>query len=151
MSNQNQEQHDPGFRIVDKRRAPNRAEEKQADQGAVESEPAPEAGPSKPTPGEAAEPGAEQQVPLEPVDVNAIVEYCISLLNAQAWQWMGLVKNPLTGQIERDLEQARVAIDCIEALFKQVEPRLGETQARQLRQVLTDLRVNFVRQSSQQS
>jgi len=150
MSNQNPEQHDPGFRIVDKRGASGEAEEKSPDERAVESRPAPEAGPSKPAEEEAAQPGAEEQVPLEPVDVNAIVEYCISLLNAQAWQWMGLVKNPLTGQVERDLDQARVAIDCVEVLFKQIEPRVPETQARQFRQVLSDLRVNFVRQSSQQ-
>lgn len=160
MPDEKLEQSDPGFRIVDRRQR-SAAEGGRADQSA-EGGPAADAEASAAAEAAAreaarAEPGAgetaaasEEEAPLEPADVYAIVEYCITLLNAHAWQAMGLVVNPLTRKAERDLEQARVAIDCVEALFKQVETRLPAAEAQQFRQALTNLRVNFVNQSSKQ-
>ena len=141
MSDQNEHPDDPGFRIVDKRHGAGEGEQQQPEE--TES--------PAPTAEEAAPADAEEQAPLEQVDISGMVEYFISLLGAQAWQWMGLVKNPITGQIERDLDQARVAIDCVEALFKQIEARMPAERARQFRQVLSDLQVNFVHQSGQKS
>ena len=167
MARENPEQSDPGFRIVDKRQASSADRGEQPSESAAQGPPAADAeahGRAEETagrasPDQAAPTGnanaqacegaaAEAPPPMEPADVNAIVEYCMSVLSGQAWQWMGLVVNPLTRKAERDLEQARVAIDCVEALFRQVESRLPQAQARQFRQVLTVLRVNFVRQSS---
>ncbi|NIN64511.1 MAG: hypothetical protein GTO63_07375, partial [Anaerolineae bacterium] len=34
---------------------------------------------------------------LPPVDVNSLLKSFVGLLGAHAWQWLGLVKNPLTG------------------------------------------------------
>jgi hypothetical protein len=146
MSEQDREQSDPGFRIVDKRQSAPGGEKPagqsaDADSGAEDAAGA-EAAAEVPQ----AVPG-EQEAPLEAVTVLGIVEYCVTLLNAHAWQCMGLVMNPLTGKVEKDLEQARVAIDCVEALFSQVESRLPDAEVKRFRQLLTDLRVNFVQQS----
>lgn len=165
MADEKQEELDPGFRIVDKRKGgASEAEEEQVqastdDQGegaAASQEPAQK--PSEPgatAPAESAEAagapeGEAGQAPEpepEPVDVYGVVQYCMAILNGHAWRWMGLVMDPVTHKIERDLAQARVAIDCMEALFKQVEAGMPGDQARQFRQTLNDLRVNFVRQS----
>ena len=153
-------QSDPGFRIVDKRKA---SADERAGAGAAEEEArsggssaadggaAPSDAGGAEAEAEAGEAAGEEQVPLEPVDVYGVVQYCISLLSGHAWQTMGLVMNPITRQVERDLKQARIAIDCIEALYRQIEPGMAETDARQSRQVLNDLRMNFVRQGSQGS
>jgi len=160
MTDDKVEQSDPGFRIVDKRKAP--ADER-AGEGAAEEEArsggssaadggaAPSDAGGAEAEAEAGGASGEEQVPLEPVDVYGVVQYCISLLSGHAWQTMGLVMNPITRQVERDLKQARIAIDCIEALYRQIEPGMAETDARQSRQVLNDLRMNFVRQGSQGS
>jgi len=154
MRQDNEGELDPGFRIVDKRRS-GAEQSKEPNEG--EGQPAPTAEPTAP----GAQPGAaraeaagdqppegeEAQLPLEPVDVFGVVEYCISVLNAYAWQSMGLVINPITKRAERDLPQARIAIDCVESLFRRIEPELPADLARKLRQVVADLQVNFVRQS----
>lgn len=144
MSDENRESSDPGFRIVDKRQSGSADADqtgKPADRqaGDVQSGAAAQTGAETPE----APPGE----PLEPVTVLGIVEYCVSLLNAHAWQCMGIVMNPLTRKIEKDLDQARIAIDCVEALYRQVESHLPDLEARRFRQLLTDLRVNFVQQT----
>jgi len=160
MTDDKVEQSDPGYRVVDKRKgsAEERAGEGAAEKkkaGSGEAAAADGGGRSDADRAEAqAEAGGaagEEQVPLEPVDVYGVVQYCISLLSGHAWQTMGLVMNPITRQVERDLKQARIAIDCIEALYRQIEPGMAEGDVRQFRQVLNDLRMNFVRQGSQGS
>jgi len=147
MSDDNREPSDPGFRIVDKRQSGSADADQTgepADQKAGDTQAEGNAQRGAEAPGA---PVGEPEVPLEPVTVLGIVEYCVSLLNAHAWQCMGLVMNPLTRKIEKDLDQARVAIDCVEALYQQIESHLPDVEARRFRQVLTDLRVNFVQQS----
>ena len=153
MAQDKQEQSDPGFRIVDKRQG---AASEETKQGPAEPSAPGEGGPAAVGQPSAAASGAEQpaaeEAPeLEVIDVYGVVQYCISLLSGHAWQWMGLVMNPVTRRAERDLAQARIAIDCVEALFKQVEPSMPEAAARSIRQALSDLRVNFVQQSAQGS
>ena len=158
MADEKQDEFEPGFRVVDKRQGASSDEGETTARGAAEEAAAGEAEPAREDEagaprrgrGEPAAAAAQEAPPeLEAVDVGAVVQYCISILSGHAWQWMGLVANPVTKKVERDLEQARAAIDCADALFKQIEARLPETEARQLRSVLNDLRVNFVRQSSQ--
>jgi hypothetical protein len=148
MGDEKQEQFDPGFRIVDKRAGKPTEEDEQAAKQAESAAAEPTAKAPADEPSEAAaEP--EDAADLEPLDVYGVAQYCISILSGHAWQWMGLVANPVTRKIERDLDQARIAIDCVEALFMQVEGTIPDPAARQIRQALNDLRVNFVRQSSQ--
>jgi hypothetical protein len=160
MTSDDQGQFDPGFRIVDKRRA-GAEQSEEPKEGAVPPEPpAPSPAARAASPGDDREPPAsaqagpeqpseagEGEVPLEPVDVFGVVEYCISVLNAHAWQAMGLVINPLTKRADRDLPQAQIAIDCVESLLRRVEAQMPADRSRKLRQVLADLQVNFVHQS----
>jgi hypothetical protein len=149
MSDEKQDELDPGFRVVDKRQGAASEGGGQANGQAADEHPA--GAPADTGRRPAAEPAEEgEQAPeLESIDVYGVVQYCVALLNGHAWQWMGLVMNPVTKTVERDLTQARVAIDCIEALLKQSQAGMPEAQARQLQQALNDLRINFVRQGAQ--
>lgn len=130
-----EQEGEKGFRIVDKRGAggdkkPTEPEapteqEKQASEGP--------------------QPGGEAQA-VEAVDVYGVLRYCIALLHSHAWQTMGLVPNPVTNQIERDLEQARVAIDCLGFLAEKLESKADAEERASLRGLLTDLRINFAHQ-----
>jgi hypothetical protein len=87
---------------------------------------------------------------LPPVDVYSLIRYFISILSAQTWQWLGMVKNPITGNIETDLNQAKVAIDTISVLVGQMSAKLSQSEQAELQAMLSDLRINFVQQSSRQ-
>ena len=92
---------------------------------------------------------AEEAAPeFAPVDVYGVVRYCISLLHAHAWQSMGLVTNPVTKTVLKDMDQARAAIDSVSALMGQLEGHLEAAQMRELRAMLSDLQVNFVAQQA---
>jgi len=93
--------------------------------------------------------GAEQE--LEPLNVYALLGVTIAQLSAAAWQKMGLQPDPFTNAIHRDVEQARVAIDCIGLLADKLLPQLHGQEARDVRSMLTDLRLNFVRQCEGES
>ncbi|HEY3247935.1 MAG TPA: DUF1844 domain-containing protein [bacterium] len=84
----------------------------------------------------------------EPIDAPGLVRWCISLLAAHAWQSMGLIPNPATNKIERDLADARLAIDAAGALVDQVKLRLDDSARREMEALLTDLRVNYVEQQA---
>jgi hypothetical protein len=85
---------------------------------------------------------------LPPVDILSLIRYFMSMLSAQSWQWMGLVKNPATGNIEQDLDQAKTAIDTIAAMVQVLEPKVTQAEKDELQRLLSDLRINFVQQSS---
>ena len=82
----------------------------------------------------------------QPVDVWGLLNYCILLLHSHAWQTMGLMPMPGAGTVTKDLEQARVAIDAAAALASQLEAKLSGQQLRDLRTMISDLRLNFVNQ-----
>ena len=96
---------------------------------------------------------AEQENPQEqkteeaqPIDVWGLLNYCLLLLHSHAWQTMGLMPMPGTGKVNKDLEQARVAIDAAASLANQLEAKLSGQQLRDLRTMISDLRLNFVNQ-----
>lgn len=90
---------------------------------------------------------APETGPLPKLDVYSLLHVSIAQLAAVAWQKMGLQADPFTNKIEKDIEQARLAIDCAAALVEKLLPHLEKHQARDYQTLLTDLRLNFVKQS----
>jgi hypothetical protein len=60
---------------------------------------------------------------------------------------MGLIPHPATRLVAQDLSQARLAINCVAALIEQLSPLTPPAERDALQQILTDLRLQFVRQS----
>lgn len=83
------------------------------------------------------------------LDVYAVLRVSIAQLSGAAWQMMGLQADPLTGQVHADFGQARIAIDAAAALVDQLLPHVQGQEARDYRSLLTDLRLNFVKQSGE--
>ena len=117
--------------VVDKRRV--HLEDVTADPVTDEQAPAGEDGPS-----------------LPPMDVYGLIRTTISLLSNGAWAWMGLTPSPFTGEMERDMVQAKVAIDSVTYLVSQIESQLDEPARREMQNVVSMLRVNYVQQLSKQ-
>ena len=85
---------------------------------------------------------------LRPLDVYMALQAAITQMSAVAWQMMGLQPDPFTGKVYKDAEQARIAIDTTAFLVEKMLPRLQGQEARDYQSLLTDLRLNFVRQAS---
>lgn len=85
------------------------------------------------------------QVPLRAPD---LVRWCVSLLATSAWQTMGLIPDPSTHRVERNLDDARLAIDAAAALLEHLRPRLPDAEQREFDTLLTNLRLNFVEQQA---
>ncbi len=92
---------------------------------------------------ESAEAGEE---PLLPLDVYSVLRGSVAQLSAVAWQMMGLQPDPFTKEVRKDTAQARVAIDATAALMEKLRPHLKGQEARNYETILTDLRLNFVKQ-----
>jgi hypothetical protein len=61
-----------------------------------------------------------------------------------AYQHMGKIPNPITGTIEREIEQARMAIDMLDMLKTRTSGNLSPEETRMLDHVLRELKLNFV-------
>ena len=92
----------------------------------------------------AADEGAAQ-VPLHAPD---LARWCVTLLATSAWQAMGLIPDPATHRVERNLDDARLAIDAAAALLQTLRPRLSDAEQREFDTLLTNLRLNFVEQQN---
>jgi hypothetical protein len=68
----------------------------------------------------------------------------ITSFQAAAMQQMGKMPNPFTQQIERDMPQAKLSIDMLEMLEERTGGNLTSEEARFLKHVLTELRLNYV-------
>jgi hypothetical protein len=65
-------------------------------------------------------------------------------LQQAAMLGLGKLMNPLTRKIERNLDGARDTIDTLAALESRTRGNLEPDEARVLKQVLTELRMNYV-------
>lgn len=60
---------------------------------------------------------------------------------------LGKMQNPMTGETERDLDQARAMIDLLAMLEVKTEGNRSEEESSLLQQAISTLRMNFVDES----
>lgn len=66
-----------------------------------------------------------------------------------AWAKLGLRHDPISGKLEPNLSEAKVAIDVVTFIGSQLEPQLeDEEDRRQVQNVMRDLKINFVQRST---
>jgi hypothetical protein len=77
-----------------------------------------------------------------------LIGYCLNLLASQAWQKLGLLADPQTGEAKPDLVEAKLAIDVVGDLAAHLESasdsQVPADMRRELRVLLNDLRLNYV-------
>ena len=77
-----------------------------------------------------------------------LIGYCLNLLASQAWQKLGLLADPQTGEAKPDLIEAKLAIDVVGDLAAHLESasdsQVPLDMRRELRVLLNDLRLNYV-------
>ena len=88
-----------------------------------------------------------QPLDLTALDLDQLLGLFIGILSAKAWQYMGLRLSPGKEEAEKDLVKAAAAIDCISTMVDKLAPRLPEEELAGLRSLVTDLQINYARQS----
>jgi hypothetical protein len=71
----------------------------------------------------------------------------LDILLQGAWIAMGIKTDPATGEIQKDLEAARSAVDAFAALAEITAPYLEDRAQAELKRVLGDLRINYIEQT----
>ena len=87
-----------------------------------------------------------EAVDIASIDIYPLLGIFINILSEQAWQFMGLRVRPATQKIEKDLDRAKIAIDCIAFMIEKIESQLSDVEKPKMRGLLTDLQINFIRQ-----
>ncbi|MHB0935595.1 MAG: DUF1844 domain-containing protein [Armatimonadota bacterium] len=104
--------------------------------------------PDEPTETTAEEPQEEPgQAPPEMRTEDAI-RFAISLFADLAWINMGIRSNPATNETKTDMGQARLAIDALAALVQLTEGRLDPREVREMNNLLSTLRLNYVERAA---
>ena len=73
----------------------------------------------------------------------------ISTLAMQAMIALGEMAHPQTGQPEPDLNQARYLVDVIQLLSDKTQGNLSKEEAQELKTLLYELRLKFVKKSKE--
>ena len=139
-------EEETGFTFVDKRRTQAEAPAETVAVAAPEPLPLEAAG----TGDEADDYGLDEGEAGGTPSTYDLIGYCINLLSSQAWQKLGLLADPQTGEAKPDLVEAKVAIDTVGDLAARLETApeavISADMRRDLRTLLNDLRLNYVSQ-----
>jgi hypothetical protein len=65
-----------------------------------------------------------------------------------AWSWLGKQAHPVTRQVETDLVQAKAMIDMLRVIRRKTEGNLTAKEQNILDNILSDLEINYVTESS---
>jgi hypothetical protein len=79
----------------------------------------------------------------EPVKIKELLFMTMYSLEGKAWAYLGLTGHPETQKPLKDLAEARLAIDAIDALYRLIEPGLELEEKKDIQIRLTNLRLNF--------
>ncbi|MBX3120332.1 MAG: DUF1844 domain-containing protein [Fimbriimonadaceae bacterium] len=84
------------------------------------------------------------QSPHEPLSVYTVIMAMTEQMATLAWQKLGLQPDMMTGKVQADFEEAKVAIDITTQLASFIEPKLDENDKREIHNLIRDLRMNYV-------
>lgn len=131
------EEEEPSFRVTDRRRVGPEGVQEPTQAPKSESEKTAESPPPE-------QEKKEEEFVLLPIP--DLVRILIAELQTRALVHMGLIPNPATHLVAKDLPQARLAIDCVAALIEQLSPLAAPPEREELQHMLANLRLSFVRQ-----
>lgn len=75
---------------------------------------------------------------------EALFTQLVLTLHAAAMQHLGKVANPITNQVERDMDQARMTIDMLDMLKQKTQGNLNQNELQLLEHLLFELHMNYI-------
>ncbi len=85
---------------------------------------------------------------MDELKAQLLFSHLVGMFHAAAMHQMGKLKNPLTGKVERDLAQAQISIDILDMVKEKTKGNLRPEEERFLTNILSELKLNFVDESS---
>jgi CheY-specific phosphatase CheX len=76
-----------------------------------------------------------------------LFQHLVAMFETLALQQLGKLVNPITGNAEMDLRQARITIDMLEMVREKTVGNLSPEEKQLLEAVLTELQMNYVDES----
>ncbi len=86
----------------------------------------------------------KQEEHFKEPDLPVLFVWFISMLSGKAWEYLGLIMNPDTKEINKDLKKAKIAIDTVAFLYDQVRDDLNPEDFKRIENMLANLRMNYV-------
>lgn len=87
---------------------------------------------------------ADQNIPAQDQQNELLFMQLVMMFQGMALQNLGKVMNPMTNQIERNLEQAKNMIDILGMLDEKTKGNLNDNEQRLMEHILFELRMNYV-------
>ena len=87
---------------------------------------------------------ADQDIPTQEQQNELLFMQLVMMFQGMALQNLGKVMNPMTNQIERNLEQAKNMIDILGMLDEKTKGNLNDNEQKLMEHVLFELRMNYV-------
>ncbi len=76
-----------------------------------------------------------------------LFSHLIAMFQTLALQQLGKLTSPVSGKLERDLQQAKITIDMLEMINNKMKGNLNEREKKLLGGVLMELQMNYVDES----
>lgn len=73
-----------------------------------------------------------------------LFQHLVAMFQTLALQQLGKLINPITGKLERDLQQARITIDMIQMIKGKTAGNLSSDEQRLVDTVVLELQMNFI-------
>ncbi len=74
--------------------------------------------------------------------------HLVSTFTQSAWISMGKIKNPVSEELERNLEQASFYIDLLDMMQSKMEGNLSEWETQFLAHSVSELKLNFIEEKN---
>ena len=86
----------------------------------------------------------KQEEHFKEPDLPVLFVWFISMLSGKTWEYLGLIMNPETKEINKDLKKAKIAIDTVAFLYDQIKNDLNPEDFKRIENLLANLRMNYV-------
>ena len=86
----------------------------------------------------------KQEEGFKEPDLPVLFVWFISMLSGKTWEYLGLIMNPETKEINKDLKKAKIAIDTVAFLYNQIKDDLNPEDFKRIENLLANLRMNYV-------
>ena len=82
------------------------------------------------------------------IGIEGFIQYNLGVVLQFAYVYMGLVANPSTGLVTKELERAKLSVDVFEILVDKVKDKLPVRDREELVRAVKDLKLNFINSAS---
>ncbi len=86
----------------------------------------------------------KQEEGFKEPDLPVLFVWFISMLSGKAWEYLGLIMNPETKEMNKDLKKAKITIDTVAFLYDQIKDYLNPEDFKRIENLLANLRMNYV-------